>query len=101
MLKTISELSADEKQQYIYNRRMRKGTIVPVELSQQYALCLIKFQPATESEYAELEAIIKKIRNIQSVEVIIDGVSPDKIPENTELRLAIEAQLRIDDKMQE
>ena len=99
MVQTITEPTADEKQQLIYNRKMRAGATVTVDPSQKFAVVLIKLAPAVNQpgDYPALAAAINAIPGIQEIELLIDGVTPAAIPANTQLRIVSEAQIRIDD----
>jgi len=98
-MQTITEPTADAKQRLVYNRKMRRGSTQTIDPEQKFAVCLLKLAPAVNQpgDYAALGAAIKAIAGIQDVTLLVDGQAPASIPEDTELRVVTEAQMRIDD----
>ncbi len=94
---TIAEPSADQIQQMVYNKSMRKGGMVRLPIGQKLAVVAISLAPAvTQADYPALKMVMEAISGIQAVSLLVDGRTPDSIPENTELRLYVDAHLRID-----
>jgi len=98
-LHTITEPSAEEQQVRIYNTRMRRSNVKVLEPDRKYAVCLISLAPAVNQpgDYAALKAAVEDVMGIQAVELLIDGQCPASIPEGKELRMVVDAHLRIDD----
>jgi len=99
MAQTLTEPTADEKQKLVYNRKMRRGSTQAIDPSQKFAVCLLKLAPAVNQpgDYAALKGAIVAVPGIQDIDLLVDGVTPASIPENTQLRVVVEAQIRIDD----
>ncbi len=51
----------------------------------------------TPANYAAIGAAIDAIAGIDGVSLVVDGQTPAMIPANTQLRLCVDVQLRIDD----
>jgi len=100
---TITEPSVSEVQRFVYNRKMRVGAIAVVEPSQKFAIVLIKLHATVDQpdDYPALAVQIKAIAGVTGLTLLIDGVTPVTIPEDTQLRLVVEGQIRIDDLPEE
>ena len=99
---TITEPSADEKQKLVYNRKMRRSNTVEIDPSQKLTVCLLKLAPAvTQSDYPTLKTAIEAVAGIQSISLLVDGQAPASIPADTDLRIVVDAQMRIDNTPEE
>jgi hypothetical protein len=96
---TIEEPTPDQQQQIIYNKRMRGTNIVAVDPDQKFAVTLIKLAAGVNQpgDYPALKTAIEAIAGIQEISLLIDGQTPSTIPAETELRVLVEGQIRIDD----
>lgn len=95
---TITEPSLDEQQVRIYNTMMRQSNQKTLLTDQKYAVCLIRLHPAVNqpTDYATLKVAIEAVRGVQEIALLIDGQTPALIAEDKELRMVVDAHLRID-----
>jgi hypothetical protein len=98
-INTITEPSADTQQVDMYNRRMRRSNVKVLETDRKYAVCLIALHSAVNQpgDYGALKAAIEGVTGIQEAELLVDGQAPSSIPEGKQLRMVVEAHLRLDD----
>ena len=98
MAATIPIPTDDEAQQIAVNKSAKRHASVAVPVGTKMAVCLLKLNAAvTPENYAVLGAAITDITGITGVNLLIDGQTPATIPADTELRLVVDAQLRIND----
>ena len=95
---TLREPTADEVMQHIYNRKMRVGTMVPIAVSQKYAIVLILLHPnvVQPADYPALKQAVEAVTGITEIKLLIDGTTPLTVPAGTELKAVVEGQLRIE-----
>ena len=97
-VKTLAVPSVDEQQKLAYNRKVKAAGTVVLPLGQKLASVVLQLSPAvTKADYPALKAAIEAVAGIQEVALLVDGITPDSIPENTELVLVGEVHLRIED----
>lgn len=97
-VQTLTVPSADEQQKLVYNRKVRKSNSVELPLDRKLACVILQLSPAvTQGDYSTLAAAIKEITGIQDVDLLVDGQTPDSIPEGTKMVLVADVQLRIDE----
>ena len=97
-VKALTVPSADEQQQFIYNRKVKAGNSVELPLGEKLAVVVLQLAPVVErSDYPALATALKGIAGVQDVTLLVDGETPVSIPEGTVLTLAADVQLRIDD----
>ena len=96
MAVTIPIPSDDSAQQIAMNRRAKQHSSTVVPTSQKMAAVLLRLNPAvTPGDYGSLGTQIKAIPGIDNINLLIDGQTPASIPAGTEMRLHIDAHLRI------
>ena len=103
-MQTITEPTADQQQERMYNTRMKRSESVVLELDTKYAVCLLKLAPGVTQpdDYPTLKAAVEAVVGIQEVTLLIDTHgTPAEIPEGKELRMVAEAHLRIDNAPEE
>ena len=99
-IQTITEPTADQQQERIYNTRMKRSNVVVLTTDTKYAMVLLKLNSAVEQpdDYATLKTAVEAVTGIVGVSLLIDTHgTPAVIPEGKELRLVAEAHIRIDD----
>ena len=97
MTATISIPGVDEQLQIACNKRARQSGSLLLDESQKFACVLVKLAPAvTQGDYPALKTAIEDISGIQTVDLLIDGQVPASIPDGTQLRLILDAQMRIE-----
>ena len=98
MTKTIIVPDADEQLTISMNKRARQSDNLLLDADQKFACVLIKLNPAvTQADYPVLKTNIENITGIQAINLLVDGKVPASLPEDTQLRIYLEAQMRIED----
>jgi hypothetical protein len=99
LTKTIIIPSADEQLCIAINKRSKQRDAVTVPENQKYAVVVLPLvSVVTQEDYPTLKAEIQDIAGIQSnVKLIVDGKTPDSIPEGKEMFLAVSCHLRVRD----
>ena len=101
-IQTLKVPTADEQQKLVYNRKVRASNSVELPLGKKLACVVLQLHPdVTQADYSALAATIKVIGGIQDVNLLVDGLTPDSIPDGTKLMLVADVQLRIDDLPEE
>lgn len=101
-IQTIAEPSSDAVQKMVYNKAMRRSNRIVMPADQKLAVVILALASAvTQADYPALKTAIETVSGIQQVNLLIDGKTPASIPEDTELRVCVDAQIRIDDLPQE
>lgn len=97
MADTITEPTADEQLIDLYNRGMVRAKAVLLDTNQLYAVCLLKLNNAVQpSDYPAIGAAINAVTGVESITLLMDHKTRAAIPADHELRMIIEANLRID-----
>ena len=94
-MKTLVALSADEIQKLVYNRKMKIGNSITMEPNQKFAIILLEFDNLNPN-YQALASAVRSIDEVASANLLIDGVTPSSVPENTEIKVVTDLQIRID-----
>ena len=97
-VQTIVEPTIADQQVDLYNTRMRRSNVETLVVGRKYAVCLIRLATAVNqpADYPALKAAIEAIAGVNEVTLLIDGQAPANIPTGKQLRLVVEAHLRID-----
>jgi len=97
-IQTIVEPSADEQKTEVYNTRMRRSNVEKLEPSRKYAIILLALKPAViqPDSYTAIGAAIKSVPGIDNITLLIDGQAPETVPVGKQLRMVVDAHLRID-----
>lgn len=102
MAATITIPDADEQLQIAVNKRARASGNLLLDEDQKFACVLLRLAPAvTQDDYAVLRADIQAIPGIQGASLLVDGQVPTDISEDYQVRLYLEAALRIEDIFEE
>lgn len=97
MADTITEPTADQQLIELYNRGMVRAKSVVLATNQLYAVCLIQLNNAVQpSDYPAIGAAINAVTGVQGIQLLMDHKTRATIPADHELRLIVEANLRID-----
>jgi hypothetical protein len=96
---TLSEPTADEQVERIYNRGMaRAKRIENLNLDERYALCLMRLHDTvTPGDYPTLKTSIEAVTGVQEIQLIIDTVTRATLPAGKRLDAIVEVNLRIED----
>lgn len=99
---TIYIPDADEQLQIAVNKRARASGNLLLDENQKFACVLLKLAPSVvQSDYPALKAAIGAITGIQDVGLLVDGQVSASIPIDTQLRLYVEAAMRIENVPEE
>lgn len=97
MADTITEPTADQQLIDLYNRGMVKAKSLVLATDQLYAVCLIKLNNAVKpTDYPAIGAAINAVTGVMGIDLLMDHKTRAAIPADHELRLIVEANLRID-----
>ena len=98
MAVTIPIPTADEAQAVAVNRGAKRHASTEVAVDQKIAIVMLDLHEAvTSADYATLGSAINGVTGITGVKLLIDGQTPATIPAGTELRVVVDAQLRIEE----
>ncbi|HYW80307.1 MAG TPA: hypothetical protein VE890_12055, partial [Thermoguttaceae bacterium] len=94
---------ADEQLVIACNRRAKAHESLTLPPGQKFACVLLPLSPGvTPDSYPTLKASVEAIYGIQTgVALLIDGQTPASIPDGKQLRLVVDAQLRIENVVEE
>lgn len=100
MVQTISIPDANEQLQIACNKRARGSFNTVLPENQKHACVLLRLAPAvTPANYPALKTAVEAIPGIQSVELMMDGHIPASLPEDTEIRLYVDGQWRLENSV--
>ncbi len=94
-MKTLVQLSADEIQKLVYNRKMKISNFAQMEPDTKFAIILLEFD-SKNPDYSAIATSVRSIDEVTSANLLIDGVTPVSIPVNTEIKVVTDLQVRID-----
>lgn len=95
---TITIPDADEQLQIAVNKRSRASGNLLLDGNQKFACVLLRLAPDVgPGDYLALKIYIEAHTGIQGVSLLVDGQVPVVIPEDHQMRVYVEAAMRIED----
>jgi len=98
MTQSITVPSAEQQLEIACNNRARAHESLLLNIGQKYACVLLPLTASVEpSDYAAINAAVESITGVQSgVTLLIDGETPASVPEGKQVRLVVDAHMRIE-----
>ena len=97
-VRTIDEPTAAQAQRIAVNKVMRASNSYIVPVDQKIVVVVMGVTPGTTpSDYAAMSSTITSNPNIQAVELLLSGKTPETVDEGEQLRLVVDAQVREED----